>query len=118
MSETHPLRVVVFNETPGEAAAVSRWIAANASHYALRRREHPLNLVLHRGKRVASDRYVIYELVPAGVGVTPATRGERRRQGNPDGAGATLPTSFPASSSRQDSTQTFTHETFAANCLA
>ena len=36
VSETHPLRVVVFNETPGDAAAVSRWIGANADRYELR----------------------------------------------------------------------------------
>jgi hypothetical protein len=85
VSETHPLRVVVFNETPGEATTFSRWIEANAGRYELRaRREHVLNLVLHRGKRVFSDRYVVYELVPAdgrGVararGETGTTRGAR-----------------------------------------
>jgi hypothetical protein len=67
VSPTHPLRVVVFNETPGDAAAVSRWIGMNADRYQLRaRRERILNVVLIRGKRAFGDRYVIYEFVPAG----------------------------------------------------
>jgi hypothetical protein len=65
--ETHPLRVVVFNETPTEAAgSVARWIRANSTRFKLRaQREYHLNLVLHRGKRMFSDRYVVYEFVPA-----------------------------------------------------
>ena len=79
VSPTHPLRVVVFNETPGDATAVSRWIGANASRYELRaRREHILNQKLCLGKRVFSDRYVIYELVPTGAGAVPGrVKGER-----------------------------------------
>jgi hypothetical protein len=88
VSETHALRIVVFNESPGDATVISRWIGANARRYELRaRREVLLNLVLHLGKRVVSDRYVVYELVPAGVGATPAAEVKYDRPGNPDGAG-------------------------------
>jgi hypothetical protein len=87
VSETHPLRVVVFNETPGEAPAVSRWIGANADRFELRaRRDHVLNLVLHRGKRVFSDHYVVYEFVPAGAGASPAPEARHGLQGMPDAA--------------------------------
>jgi hypothetical protein len=88
VSETHPLRIVVFNETPGDATVISHWIGANASHYELRaRRELLLNLALQVRKSVFSDRYVVYELVPAGVGATPAPEVKYGRPGNPDGAG-------------------------------
>jgi hypothetical protein len=68
VSEVYPLRVVVFNETPGEAVTVSRWLDEHGDLYRLRaRREHLLNLVFRRGDRSYSDRYVVYELVPAGA---------------------------------------------------
>jgi hypothetical protein len=83
VSETHPLRVVVFNETRGESAVVSRWIGANADRYALReRREYLLGQVYRQGKKASGDRYIVYELVPAGVGAGPdgaVARGSTRR---------------------------------------
>jgi hypothetical protein len=65
MSEAHPLRLVVFGETPGDAPTVARWIDENADRYALSsRRERVLNEGLTRGKATAEDRYVVYEFVP------------------------------------------------------
>lgn len=67
VSRSHPLRVVVFGETRGDARVVARWIRENAGRYALReRRDRVLNEGLRRGKTLAEDRYVVYELVPAG----------------------------------------------------
>jgi hypothetical protein len=66
VSESHPLRIVVFGETRGDAAVVARWMSEKAGRYALRsRREHILNEGLRRGKALEEDRYVVYELVPA-----------------------------------------------------
>ena len=66
-SASHPLRIVVFGETRGDAAVVARWIRENAGRYTLRsRRERVLNEGFRRGKALAEDRYVVYELVPAG----------------------------------------------------
>jgi hypothetical protein len=66
VSETNPLRVVVFNEAPSEAAVVSRWLRANGNRYQIRaRREHRLKRVFRRGEREFSDRYVVYDLAPA-----------------------------------------------------
>jgi hypothetical protein len=63
----HPLRIVVFGETQGDAAVVSRWIRKNAGRFTLRsRRERVLNRGLGRGKALAEDRYVVYDLVPTG----------------------------------------------------
>lgn len=65
VSPSHPLRVVVFNETPAEAATLARWLRSNAARYTLRnRRERVLNAHILRGRRSFGDRYVIYELVP------------------------------------------------------
>jgi hypothetical protein len=61
----HPLRIVVFGETRGDAMTVSRWMRENAGRFTLRsRRERVLNKGLRRGKASAEDRYVVYELVP------------------------------------------------------
>ncbi|QEH34683.1 hypothetical protein OJF2_32240 [Aquisphaera giovannonii] len=69
----HPLRVVVFNETPTEAAAVPRWLRAAGGRFQLRaRREHRLDLEFRRGRRVSGDRYVVYDLVPSEAGPRPA----------------------------------------------
>jgi len=66
VSESHPLRVVVFGESPSDAATVARWIDGNATRLRLRsRRERVLNQGLLRGKALDEDRYVVYELVPA-----------------------------------------------------
>jgi hypothetical protein len=63
VNASHPLRLVVFNEEPEDAVLVERWMTAHGERFALRaRREHVLNQVLHRGKRVFSDRYVVYEM--------------------------------------------------------
>lgn len=73
VSESHPLRIVVFNETQAEAAAVSRWLETTARGYRLQtRREHALNAVFRRGKRAATDRYVVYELLPRAANVMSA----------------------------------------------
>jgi hypothetical protein len=67
VSVSHPLRVVVFGEVASDAAAVSDWIGKNADRYELcSRRERVLNKGLVRGKASSEDRYVVYELVPAG----------------------------------------------------
>ncbi len=69
VSDAHPLRIVVFGETRGDALVVSRWIQANADRFLLRsRRVRVLNEGLRRGKASAEDRYVVYELGPAGSG--------------------------------------------------
>jgi hypothetical protein len=69
VSAAHPLRIVVFGETRGDALAVARWVRDNADRYTLRsRRERVLNPGLRRGKALAEDRYVVYELGPAGNG--------------------------------------------------
>src|SRR4051812_29313629 len=47
----HPLRLVVFNETPADAATVARWIDAVSQRFRLRsRREHVRNRGRFRGK--------------------------------------------------------------------
>jgi hypothetical protein len=62
----HPLRVVVFGETRGDAAIVARWIREQAGRYALKSRRHRLlNEGRRRGKALEEDRYVVYELIPA-----------------------------------------------------
>jgi hypothetical protein len=69
VSRTHPLRIVVFGETRGDAEVVSRWIRENADRFRLRsRRERVLNKGLRRGRASAEDRYVVYDLGPAGSG--------------------------------------------------
>ncbi len=66
VEETHPLRVVVFGEVPGDARAMALWMGRVSGRYELRsRRERTLNKGLVRGKASAEDRYVIYDLVPA-----------------------------------------------------
>jgi hypothetical protein len=68
VSQSHPLRIVVFGETRGDSKVVARWMQDNSGRYALRsRRERVLNNGLRRGKALAEDRYVVYELVPTGV---------------------------------------------------
>ena len=65
VSESHPLRIVVFGETRGDTEVVARWIEEHGRHYAPRaRREHVLNEGLRRGKALEEDRYVVYELTP------------------------------------------------------
>jgi hypothetical protein len=72
VSERRPLRVVVFNETPGEAGVVAGWVRRNADRFELRgRRERVLGEVYRRGKKVFGDRYVVYDLAP----VKPRPRG-------------------------------------------
>ena len=67
VSASHPLRVVVFGEVPSDRAVVARWIGENSDRYQLiSRRERVLNKGLVRGKATAEDRYVVYELIPAG----------------------------------------------------
>ncbi len=67
VSAAHPLRVVVFGESRGDAEVVARWIRENAGRFTLRSRyERVLNKGLRRGRALAEDRYVVYELVPAG----------------------------------------------------
>jgi hypothetical protein len=67
VSASHPLRIVVFGETRGDAAVVAGWIHRNAALYRLRtRRQRVLNEGLRRGKALAEDRFVVYELEPAG----------------------------------------------------
>jgi hypothetical protein len=66
VSESHPLRVVVFGSAASDRSVMSRWIAENADRYRLRsRRERVLNEGLMRGKAVAEERYTLYEFVPA-----------------------------------------------------
>jgi hypothetical protein len=65
VTAAHPLRIVVFGETRGDALVVSRWMRENARRFTPKsRRERVLNQGLRRGKALAEDRYVIYELVP------------------------------------------------------
>jgi hypothetical protein len=65
VSAKHPLRIVVFGETRGDAAIVARWIREQACRYVLRsRRQHVLHEGLRRGKALQEDRYVVYELIP------------------------------------------------------
>jgi hypothetical protein len=66
VSAAHPLRIVVFGETRGDADVVARWIREKAGRFKLRsRRQRVLNEGLRRGKALAEDRYVVYELGPA-----------------------------------------------------
>lgn len=88
VSPSHPLRVVVFNETQSDAKEISRWISANANHYELlAKREHLLDQVLRRGKSVVTDRYVVYEFVPAQVTGASRPRISRPPKGDAVGAG-------------------------------
>jgi hypothetical protein len=78
VSAEHPLRLVVFGETPGDARTVSRWIAENGETFQLRsRRERVLNKGLNRGKASSEDRYVVYDLVPPQVATTANPHSER-----------------------------------------
>jgi len=66
VDDAHPLRVVVFNEVPADAATVARWIEENEGRFDLRsRRERVLNPGRMQNKASVEDRYVIYELIPA-----------------------------------------------------
>ncbi len=66
VGDSHPLRVVVFNEVPADAATVARWIEENRGRFELRsRRERVLNPGRMQNKASIEDRYVIYELIPA-----------------------------------------------------
>lgn len=69
VSASHPLRVVVFGETRGDAEVVARWIRERAGRLVLRaRRVRVFNEGRRRGKALEEDRYVVYELVPDGGG--------------------------------------------------
>lgn len=85
ISETHPLRVVVFGEVAGDAPTLARWMRENAGRYQLRsRRERVLNKGLRRGKATAEDRYVIYEFGPReAVPSLSATPAHSRTRTNP-----------------------------------
>ncbi len=65
VSETHPLRVVVFGEAQGDLPGIEGWIEKNRDLYELRsRRERVVNRGVIRGRASFEDRYVIYELTP------------------------------------------------------
>jgi hypothetical protein len=82
VSESHPLRVVVFGEVPSDVPVVSRWIRENADHYELRsRRKRVLQRGLIRGKAASEDRYVLYEFVPRRVAASPGPKVMRRGMG-------------------------------------
>ena len=67
-SAAHPLRIVVFGETPSDLLTLSRWIEDNLDTYELRsKRERVLNKGLRRGKTSSEERYVLYEFVPRRV---------------------------------------------------
>ncbi len=74
ISAAHPLRLVVFGETPSDFITVSRWIEENGESYEFRsRRERVLNKGLFRGKASNEERYVLYEFVPRRVAASPET---------------------------------------------
>ncbi len=92
VSDTHPLRLVVFGETRGDAEIVARWIAERAGRFTLRsRRVRVLNEGLRRGKALAEDRYVIYELGPLRTGADPHHGRAERARGSSPGADAPGP---------------------------
>jgi hypothetical protein len=71
VSELHPLRVVVFQETPGDQSLVSEWIANNRDRFELRgRRERTINSGAMLGRLKFEDRYIIYELAPRGLAMS------------------------------------------------
>lgn len=65
ITATHPLRVVMFNETRCDARMMATWLESHSSEYMLRdRREYKLDQAFRRGKSSVTDRYVIYEMIP------------------------------------------------------
>jgi hypothetical protein len=89
VSAAHPLRVVVFGEVPSDAAAMSRWMGANADRYELRaRRLRVLRRGLVRCKASDEDRYALYEFVPRRVATSPAPGDHGERPGPAGAVGA------------------------------
>jgi hypothetical protein len=70
--ESHPLRVVVFQETLSDCSAVSEWIARNGDRFELRgRRERIVNSGVVLGRLNFEERYVVYELAPGRLAMKP-----------------------------------------------
>jgi hypothetical protein len=65
VSESRPLRLVVFDETPGDRSIVSEWITKHGDRFELcGRRERIVNDGVVLGRLKFEDRYVVYELAP------------------------------------------------------
>ena len=72
VSESHPLRVVVFQETPGDRSTVSEWIAKHGDRFELRgRRERTVNSGVVLGRLKFEERYVVYEFAPGRLAMKP-----------------------------------------------
>jgi hypothetical protein len=72
VSGSHPLRLVVFLETPGDRSVVSEWIAKNSDRFELLgRRERIVNSGVVLGRLKFEDRYVIYEIAPRCLATKP-----------------------------------------------
>jgi hypothetical protein len=72
VSESHPLRLVVFQETPGDRSVVSEWIAKHGDQIELRgRRERSVNSGVVLGRLKFEERYVVYEFAPGRLAMKP-----------------------------------------------
>ena len=72
ISESRPLRLVVFHETPGDRSIVSEWIAKHGDRFELcGRRERSVNDGVVLGSLKFEDRYVVYELAPRRLAMQP-----------------------------------------------
>ena len=69
VSESHPLRIVVFRETETDRAVLSCWLSDHGKRFEHRsRRERVINQDAILGKVSFEEVYVIYEFVPRRVG--------------------------------------------------
>ena len=72
VSESRPLRLVVFHETPGDRSIVSEWIAKHGDRFELcGRRERSVNDGVVLGRLNFEDRYVVYDLAPRQLAMQP-----------------------------------------------
>ena len=71
VSETHPLRVVVFGEKPGDAPGVTAWLASmNRTYLLIDKREIYVNRGVINRAGSFQDRYVIYDFVPKAASIS------------------------------------------------
>ncbi|RUL87719.1 hypothetical protein [Tautonia sociabilis] len=86
VSEDRPLRVVVYNDDPGEDAELSAWLDGLGRRFRLRDvREYPVNQGVFDSGMSREERFLVFEYVPAEAPgdepTTPLTLGRRNSPG-------------------------------------
>ena len=65
VSETRPLRIVLFNETPQHTPAFAAWMAEMLAHYRLRNvATYPVSSLEKKAGANWDELYLVYEFVP------------------------------------------------------